>query len=135
MLRLHTFCFLVLLMFLVGCGKNVPLKGTITFSDDGSPLPEGTIAFVNTKENRMSRGDVRDGKFVIGTEKLTNGLPPGIYQISIDATSSYVDESTGRTIETRRIDPKYEDIATSGLSLEVNASTKVYNIQVDRFVP
>ena len=40
--------FAVLLVFFVsvGCSKNVGLRGKVTFSDDGSPVSVGTVAFL-----------------------------------------------------------------------------------------
>jgi hypothetical protein len=135
MLRFHTFCSLALLLvFLVGCGNgNVSLKGKITFSDDGSPLTEGTVAFL--KDGKQSRGTIKeDGTYVVGTEKTTDGLPPGKYQVIVSALKSIpIDEENGIYNYEQLIDRKYERPETSGLTIEVNASTKTFDFQVDRF--
>jgi hypothetical protein len=134
MLRVHPFCSLVLFVFLLGCGSgNVSLRGTVTFSDDGSPLTEGTVAFL--KDGKQSRGTIKaDGTYVVGTDKATDGLPPGTYQVIVSALKSIpIDEEKGIYTYEQLIDKKHEDPSTSGLSVEVNASTKTYNFQVDRF--
>jgi len=125
----------MLLTFLVGCGKgHVSLKGTVTFSDDGSPLPTGTVAFV--KGGIISRGDLtKDGTYVVGTEKAADGLPPGTYQVFISSArnATLIDKEYGIYEYEQLIDKKYESADTSGLSVTVDASTKTFDIQVNRF--
>ena len=135
MLRIHNFCFLVLFIFLLGCnGGNVPLRGTVTFSDDGSPLTQGTVAFL--KDGKMSRGSINaDGTYIVGTEKATDGLPPGSYQVFISSSDKAIpiDEEIGIFDYVPQIDRRHTRPETSGLTVEVNASTRTFDIQVDRF--
>ena len=135
MTRTHIFCIAVFLVFTIGCGGNVPLSGKVTFSDDGSPLPQGTIAFL--KDGKVARGHIKaDGTFTVGFEKEVNGLPPGKYTVYIGSTQRLVGETAaGNSILEELIDKKYENPETSGLTVEVNASTGVYNIEVDRYTP
>jgi len=35
----------MILLALTGCGDKVALSGKVTYSDDGSPLPIGTVFF------------------------------------------------------------------------------------------
>jgi hypothetical protein len=136
MLRIHFFFFFVLLLFVVGCSDKVSLKGKVTFTDDGSPLTKGTVAFV--QGGKLSRGDIKeDGTYVVGTDKLTDGLPPGTYQVYISGAmiSELVEfgDVPGVYNHTPLIHSKYDSPETSGLSVEVNSSTKTYDIKVDRF--
>ena len=136
MLRL--FCSAVLLTLIVGCSDNVGLKGTVTFSDDDSPVTAGTVAF--RKDGKIARGDInKNGKYVVGFEKESNGLPPGKYEVFLTGTDKVTATLTNKEMETYDyvyeplLDKKYENPETSGLSLEVTASTKVFDIKVDRF--
>ena len=127
------FYALVLLTFLVGCGSgHVSLKGKVTFSDNDEPLTQGTVAFV--KDGRLSRGEIQsDGTYTVGTEKVSDGLPPGNYQVYISGTSKAIPVGEHGSFNYEpQIDPKYEYPETSGLTVTVDASTKEYNIQVDR---
>jgi len=128
-------CFAILLALVVGCSKNVPLRGTVTFSDDNTPLTAGTVTF-RKGDGNIARGRIKeDGTFVVGFEKETNGLPPGQYTVSISDARVVVGQHLGTDdlIWEQLIDMKYERAETSGLTVEVNASTRVFDIQVDRF--
>jgi len=124
-----------------GCSDNVSLKGTVTFSDDGSPLNCGTIILDDGKHN--ARGNIEsDGTFVMGSLKANDGLPPGEYKVCIAAAIKLLpcpqneDDDPDNNIypppSEMLIDKKYESFETSGLSIKVDASTKKYNISVDR---
>ncbi|MDR0327985.1 MAG: hypothetical protein LBI05_06800 [Planctomycetaceae bacterium] len=140
----YCFGFLFLLALLAGCGKNVGLKGKVTYSDDGSPVTAGTICF--RKDGKIARGDIQeDGSFVVGFESEANGLPPGKYEVFFTGT----DKVTTTVVGTResmgvvqdivdyqyepQIAERYKSAETSQLTFEVNASTKNYDIQVDRY--
>ena len=138
MLRLHTFCIAILLALFagsfVGCGSgNVGLSGKVTFSDDGSAVPAGTVAF--RKDGKIARGRIKeDGTFVVGFEKETDGLPPGRYEVFISGAEKVIGTNAdGENTMEPLIDEKYNRAETSGLSLEVNSSTRVYNIEVERY--
>jgi hypothetical protein len=94
----------------------------------------------------IARGDIQeDGTFVVGFEKEANGLPPGVYTVFLTGTDKVtktvigVRESMGVEQEVfdikyePQILPQYANADTSGLTVEVNASTKVYEIKVDRY--
>ena len=144
MLRFRNFGFIFLLALFAGCSNNVSLKGTVTFSDDGSPLTQGTIGF--RKDGRIARGDIKkDGTFVVGFEKDANGLPPGVYDVFLTGTEivtmvekgvmnvSGVEQPMHEIVTEPQILPKYMSADTSGLTFEVTAATKSYDIKVDRF--
>ena len=134
----YCFCSIVLLTLFTGCGSgNVGLRGTVTFSDDGSPVTTGTVAF--RKDGRIARGDIKgDGTYIVGFERESDGLPPGKYEVFIAGTDkvtvTVIDEEKGIYDYNYEplIDRKYESPETSGLTVEVDSSTKIFHIQVDR---
>lgn len=110
-----------------GCGKNVPLKRNVRFSDDDSPLTRGTVFFET--ETFQAHGQIQnDGTFVVGSEHPGNGLPPGIHRVGIIGAV----EGEGLDAGYSLIDPKLTSPYTSGIVLEVDASTRRYDIKVDR---
>jgi hypothetical protein len=140
-MKLQFSIFVVLTVALcLGCGSGqVQMKGTVTFSDDGSPLEVGTIAFTDGK--MQARGDLGPGgEFTLGTAKVNDGLPPGKYNVYISGAISREvasEKGSGDSAvvvysETLLIDPKYESAKTSGLSYQIDASTKSLDIKVDR---
>jgi len=131
---------LSVLLFAIGCSNKLPLSGTVTFSDDGSPVTRGAIFFQSDKV--LAQGEIKeDGTYTVGTDKKTDGLPRGTYQVSITGTEKLTlvpivrpDGMQGgeRAVETPSVDKKYGDVATSGLSFTVDGKTKKFDIKVDR---
>lgn len=134
---------------IAGCGNGqVPLRGKITFSDDGSPLTTGYIYFDNGKE--LSRGKINaDGTYVVGSKSANDGLTPGLYKIYVQATgpdpSGAVEPvrqsgppgtpqaaGSGLRRQVPLVDPKFTSSATSGLELNVDRTTKSHDIVVDK---
>jgi flagellar hook assembly protein FlgD len=129
-------CVVALVAILAtGCNSNVPLKGKVTFTDNDEPLTQGTVAFL--KDGTVSRGTIQpDGTFVIGTEKVSDGLPPGTYQVYITGSDIVIPIGEyGANSYEPQIDKKYESPDTSGLTVTVDASTKTFDIKVDRIAP
>ena len=127
---LKHYCFfpiiILLALAIVGCGGNVGLRGTVVFSDDGSPVTAGMIAFL--KDGKIARGTIReDGTYIVGFEREADGLPPGRYEVFLTA-----DVPVGETSESL-IDLRYSRPETSGITIDVDASTKVFNLEVERF--
>jgi len=134
----------ILLVIALGCSNNVPLRGTVLFSDNGEPVPRGLIMFESS--NFMARGEIQsDGTFVVGSLRARDGMPPGDYRISIvGAIESYEVAPTGRTTTPPGvaqaapmnviplIDPRYERASTSGLTVTVDRSTREHSVIVDR---
>jgi len=126
---------LVGLVFVFGCGSGKQsLRGKVTFSDDGSPVPMGTVFFNATTS--FSRGEIQsDGTYVVGTDTLTDGIPKGTYTVTINATE-YTERRSpeGSVSSTSKslIDPKYNDAGTSNLTFTADGKTKKFDIQVDR---
>lgn len=129
----YVFVLLALLLLQTGCTDKVRMIGKVTFSDNGDPVPAGTVFFEN--DTFMAHGTIRsDGTFSVSSTGHNDGLPPGKYQITIaEAKKQIGTNKNGMPIYEELIDPKYSDVSASGLSLEVTASTKSYDIQVDRF--
>lgn len=117
----------------VGCGNKVRLHGTVTFSDDGTPLPMGTVCFEN--ENFVARGIIgENGDFVVGSNAKRDGIPPGIYRVIV--TGAFRDiglDKHDMPISEPLIDRKYASASTSDLAVTVDRSTRRYDIQVDRY--
>lgn len=120
------------LLLLVGCEKNVKLHGKITFADDGSPLPVGTVCF--QRDSFLARGFIQpNGNYVMGSLTETDGLPPGIYKIYISGAHRVVGEDKDKSpIYESLIDTKYAKPETSGLELKVDSSQKRFDIHVGR---
>ncbi len=138
---MHQNRFVFLLFFLlamtVGCSENVSLSGRVTFSDDGTPLTHGTVVF--DSGSFLARGTInKEGYFNVGSEKATNGIPPGTYKITLTNT----DESrevpdrgmpgSMRRISIPVIHQKYSRSTTSGLEITIDKNTKDFSFQVDR---
>jgi len=123
--------FCIAATLLIGCGSNVPLKGKVTFSDDGSPLTMGQIVF--STPTFQAAGKIReDGSFTVGSQRATDGLPVGTYTVAIFGATESVDLGNGRETGYSLIDPKYSSPQTTDLTFEVTRSTRVYNIKVPR---
>lgn len=124
---------LLFCLALSGCGNRIQLQGKVTFSDDGSPLTRGMVLFDDGQ--LVARGPIgADGSYAVGVERENDGIPPGTYRVSIvDAAeeipsgSDYVPPSYKKLI-----DDKYFLADTSELSVTVDASTKRFDIVVDR---
>jgi len=126
---------LIGLVFVLGCSDKVPLGGTVTFSDDGSPVPTGAVFFETS--TFQAQGDIRpDGTYRVGSETLTDGIPLGTYGVSIRGAEeiTIVERADGTTDERRKdlIDSKYRIAETSGLTFTVDGKTRTFNIQVER---
>jgi hypothetical protein len=127
---------------MIGCSSNVPLGGRITFTDNGEPLPEGTIGFVSG--TNQARGDIdKYGKYTLGFQSAGNGLPKGEYKVYIQSVKIELQTGTdengdgepdiiGRK-ETPLIAKKYANPDTSGLTFIVDGKKNVFDIKVERY--
>ena len=136
MFKQYLFCFglLCLLFPMIGCGNGkCSLKGTVVFSDDQTPLDGGQICLVS--EHGIARGGMdQNGHYVVGSVGANDGLPPGKYRIYFMETELFEPVPGGGLPKmVMRIDPKYSNAETSGLSVEVKSSM-THDIQLDRFV-
>jgi hypothetical protein len=131
---------LVGLLFAFGCSNKVRLSGKVTFSDDGSPVPTGTVQFET--DTFVAQGEINsDGTYIVGSEALADGIPKGTYRVVIFAEEMTTVETpaqrqgdlpTSTTIRTPLINSKYNSGHTSGLTFFVDGKTKKFDIKVDR---
>ena len=126
------------LLFAAGCGQP-KVTGTVTFSD-GTPLERGAVNFEAGTYIAMGSLD-KNGRYSIGGVKAGDGVPPGVYKVTITGAMG-VDTASAATAAQSGgmgnlatfvplIDRKYERAETSGLVCEVKRST-VFNIEVKR---
>ncbi len=128
----HLVVLLILAAFAIGCGGQPGVRGKVTFSDDKTPLTQGTINFESDKN--IARGEVDgEGNYVIGSLKANDGLPPGQYRVYFTGTEKYKTSPTGGLVGIENvIDQKYNKAETSGLTVEVKKSM-TFDIEVDRY--
>jgi len=123
-------------VFLLGCSDKQPLSGTITFSDNGEPVPFGVVEF-STDTFRADGAIQANGTYIIGTDTLTDGIPKGTYSVLVrvdeDETIQRPD-GTLNSITRSLIHTKYNNPATSGLTFTVDGSrtARTFDIRVDR---
>ncbi len=93
------FLFLAALLgslFSAGCGKSkYPVTGSIQV-EGGAPLVGGRIHLhpkdvPGDKAPVSCLGEIKDGKFVVGTHSLTDGVYPGVYKVTVDPPSYNAD--------------------------------------------
>ncbi|MDR0521205.1 MAG: hypothetical protein LBH00_05055 [Planctomycetaceae bacterium] len=132
--RLIVVCFLGL--FAAGCSRDIPAGGVVVYSD-GTPLEKGLVLLSDGKF--MYRGNITDGGvFKLGGLKQGNGLPAGTYKVTIGGANEYeYTESRNPQIDydksVLRIDPKYENPQTSGLTVDVKKGMSRITLTVDRY--
>jgi len=119
----------------VGCGGNKQkLTGTVTFSDDESPVKAGIVILENN--GKMGRGEIdANGKFVMGFESNKDGIPKGeTYKVTIvNALEQTGTDRSGMPIMTPLIDPKYSEPTTSGFTFTSDGKANTLDLKVDRY--
>ena len=125
----------MILLVLTGCGDKVALSGKVTYSDDGSPLPVGTVFF--EKDTYLSRGQLTSmGTYNTGSLSEKDGIPPGTYRVYVcGAVRSIGVDKDGESINESLIDEKFTNGATTDLTVTVPTSSGKFDFQVDRYVP
>lgn len=128
---------LIVLLIVAGCSDKFPLSGTVTFSDNGEPLPYGGVIFES--DTLVAQGRIQDGKYHVGTMKEKDGIPKGTYKVTVVGTDKSEQITRGTSgnessteVRYRQIHAKYEDSAQSGLTFTVDGTKKQYDIKVDR---
>ena len=145
---------LFLLCGIIGCSQNVQFGGRVTFSDDGSPLTQGTVCFET--DTFLARGELnKNGYYDLGSLKLKDGIPKGEYRIYIVGAESVEDAPSvpvpdgqaghlvtsrysgtmGDKIITSLIDQKYQSSKTSGLTVTIDGMSKTFDFRVERYKP
>ena len=140
--RYFGFLFLFVSLCVWGCGGGkVGLSGKVTYSDDGSPLPIGTVWF--TTDSFLARGDIdENGVYRIGSLSTKDGLPPGKYRVYVSGAvkpneasgngNSMGSGMGGSGAPIPLIDPKFASAGSSGIEVEVTPSLKTFDFKVDR---
>lgn len=130
-------CFLCafLVVMLSGCGgSKVPLKGKVTFKEDGSPLTRGLVCF-ETATYRARGPLTADGTYRVSSEKTNDGIPPGLYKVYIFGAEAAID-NPGNKMNAPRAVPlvavKYTNADTSGITIEIDGKTKEFNFEVEK---
>ena len=135
-------CFFVLVLVaavFTGCGGGgIQLRGTVTFSEDGTPVDTGTVCFVSNSGS-MSRGELNsNGTYLVSTNKPGDGILPGTYTVYLINTEKTEQvpvgregDFTDRTIQT--VDGKYTSPTKSGMTCTVDRSTKTFDFKVERY--
>lgn len=128
-------CIALCAVFFPGCGNHVGMSGKVTFSDDQSPLTTGTVFFET--DLFQARGDIKpDGTYTIGSLHEADGLPPDTYRVYVvGATVHNPSVQPGPNtppVMLPLIESKFETGLTSGLTVNVDASTKNFDFSVDR---
>ena len=131
-MKRNSILFALSLLLCVGCGDKVSLKGKVVFSDDGSLLTTGVVLLET--DTYLARGMIKpDGTFVASSTSTNDGLPPGIYRVSIRGAQKLIGHSKiGEDVFESLIDPKFADGTTSGITIEVKSPMKPVEIK-DRY--
>ena len=131
------FTFILLgCVFLMGCSDKQPLGGTVRFSDNDEPVPFGVVEF--TTDTFRTDGLIKpDGTYIIGTDSLTDGIPKGVYNVTVNVNRDVTIQQPNGTQTSRTqslIHTKYNNPATSDLTHNVDGSreSRTFNITVDR---
>lgn len=115
-----------------GVGKTVPVVGVV--SVDNKPVPAGSVSFRPDKaKGNESRhepaGDIdAQGRYKLYTAGK-EGAPPGWYKVAVISA-----EPDAYPPKKLYAPPKYGDIATSGLSVEVveGAPPGAYDLKLSK---
>lgn len=136
MLRIIPFLLCAfLIVMLSGCGGDkVPLKGKVTFKEDGSPLTRGLVCF-ETATYRARGTLTADGTYRVTSVKQNDGIPPGLYKVYIFGAEASVESSSGNMRAARAeslVATKYTNAETSGITVEVDGKTREFNFEVEK---
>ena len=126
------FCWLALLLLVVGCGKGNYAYVTGRAMVDGTPLPHGTIIFHPVSGVGTSpSGKVRDAgtyQLYTGSKK---GLVPGEYIATVNGYEVLPPKTEyGLTIPKRLTHKRYASVKTSELRFTIEAGKQTLDIDV-----
>jgi len=131
----HCFLYVLLVIVISGCtGDKVPLKGKVTFKEDGSPLSRGTVCF--EKDSFSARGTLSaDGTYQVSSVKQNDGIPPGLYKVYIFGAEASIDTPGGGMMDARStslVATKYTSAETSGITFQVDGKNREFNFEVEK---
>jgi hypothetical protein len=130
--RLSRFTLMLVIPFgVTACNSDkiytVPAEGTVTYK--GKPLEKGQVQFLPT-EGPAAVGMIEDGKFILGTNGVGNGAPPGKYRVTVFSYTN-VKSKFGETTSKSVIPNRYTNPDSSGLVEEVpDAGKKDFKIEL-----
>jgi len=125
-------CLIVLgTLFFAGCNGNQPVKGTVRFSDDQSPLTAGDVRFES--DAFSARGKINpDGTFQIGSLQSGDGVPLGTYKVFISGATAESGENEMGAVYLPLIEEKFTRKDMTPLTITVDRTTKKFDIEVTR---
>lgn len=118
-----------------GCGnpKYFPVTG-IVVDDQGKPLTElngATVVFEAAEQAISAVGEVQaDGTFTMSSEVADDGCIPGKHRVAIGLVFG-----DGDGPQVRVVDPKYDSVKTSDLTVEIEKRHNHVRLQLKRFDP
>ena len=139
---------LILSLAFIGCGPSGhlsglhPCEGTVTYN--GSPVAEAVLTFhPDASGGARSASAITDtsGKFKVTTLKPEDGIGPGNYKVTIIKFEEYGDlppkvmDDYGDMVQPVRpqknvLPKKYENPATSGLTVTIDKGKKTENFEL-----
>ena len=134
--RIFLLFLCVVLVATIGCGNKQSLRGTVTFSDDGSPVPTGTVYF-STPTFEATGQIKQDGTYAVSSTGKEDGIPKGqTYTVTVVGVEDeeITQDANGNVTSRKRtplIDPKYNRKETSGLTFTSDGASK-FDIKLDR---
>jgi len=114
----------------LGCSSKEPtysVVGKVVYKGTSQPAAAGAgILFESTKEPyARAAGKIEaDGSFVLSTDRPDNGAIQGEHRVSIVPMAQDGTASDLTAALSRKIDPKYFELRTSGLKFTIQPTTK-----------
>ncbi len=116
-------------LVLVGCGgpRNYPVKGKVTYKENGRPLGGGYVLFQKAGDASVqASGDLEeDGSYELGNFKGM-GAFEGEYEVLVQPRA--LEDNP----EVLPIHPRFTNFTTSGLKYTVKPGANEFNIEVER---
>jgi hypothetical protein len=119
----------ILALSVAGCGDKATVTGKVTI--DGAPANAGSVIF-STEKGKSATGDIRsDGTYTVAD------APLGAVRISIlpmvgmgggDVTLPAGMPGASSSLKPVPIPPRYQNVATSGLTYTIKRGTNEHNI-------
>lgn len=124
----------LLMCCVIGCGRRTyPVRGKVTFKD-GTPLTQGTIAFMPLDEENKKvscRAFIReDGTYEAGTYQDTDGAYEGRYELAV--SPGFPPNPDRPPKGWPPINRRFGRFEESGLKLTVKPETNVFDIIVEK---
>jgi hypothetical protein len=140
MLRPSVACLLIgLAALFIGCSgrePTYPVTGKVLYKGEGTPAVSGIyVVFESTKDPYpRAMGKINtDGSFTLSTDRPDNGAIQGPHRICIQPTSA---DGAGMDLTpqiSKKIDPKYFEFRTSGLTYDIKpGENKDILVEVER---